>query len=270
VPVKNAREAQEALDGADVTVYAISRLADLDRALSAAAEPTKLTARSGQVLDFADVRGQADAITKVEAAVKTRAGLLLSGSPGVGKTMIGRRIPGLLPGMRADEQISVTRVYSALGLSDGLVTERPFRAPHHTISAAALTGGGTSPRPGEVQMAMHGVLFLDEVVEFTRVAIESLAQAIGAMPAASRPLVVASVNPCPCGYHGSTLRACTCTVATVARYADRVAWMAGKLGLSIRAQVQPVSDDDLRGPASESSASIAERIVTAAAAAELR
>jgi magnesium chelatase family protein len=260
VPVKNVREAQEALDGVDVAVYAISRLADLDRALSAKAESMKQSVRSGQALDFADVRGQAEAIAKVEQSVATRAGLLLSGSPGVGKTMIGRRIPGLLPQMSRDEQIEVTRVYSALGLSDGLVTERSFRAPHHTISAAALTGGGTSPRPGEVQLATRGVLFLDEVVEFTRAAIESLAYALDRMPAASRPLVVASANPCPCGWHGSTVRACTCTAATVARYTERVAWVAGKLGLSIRAAVQPMSVDDLRGPVSESSASIAGRI----------
>jgi magnesium chelatase family protein len=268
VPVKNAREALEALDGSDTAIYAIAHLSDLDRALAAEAKLTKqdavkqaAAARLGQVFDFADVRGQADAIAVVEESVKTHAGLLLSGPPGAGKTMIARRIPSLLPRMSKGEQIEVTRVYSAIGLSDGLVTERPFRAPHHTISAAALAGA--SSRPGELHLATRGVLFLDELAEFSREAIEWIAQTLRAMPEASRPIVVASANPCPCGWHGSSVRSCLCTADAIKSYTARVDGACAKLGLSLRATVQPVSVDELRGPAGESSASIADRIASA-------
>jgi magnesium chelatase family protein len=263
VPAHNAREALEALDG-KLAVHAISALADVEQALATKAEQSKTKTAPRTAADFADVRGQSEAVATVEQAVKARAGLLLSGSPGTGKTMIARRIPGVLPPMSRDEQIEVTRVYSAVGLAEGLVTQRPFRAPHHTISAAALAGGGTSRRPGEAQLATRGVLFLDEICEFSRGAIEALAHALDQMPAASRPLIVASANPCPCGWRDSTVRACTCTDDTVARYAARVKWAAGKLGLSITAAVHSMVLDDLRsGPAGESSALIASRIAAA-------
>jgi len=260
VPGRNAREALAASDGA-LAVHAVSHLADVKQALAAVVSLEQPPVAPRAVVDFADVRGQAEAVAAVERAVKDRTGLLLSGSPDAGKTMIARRIPGVLPKMSRDAQLEVTRVYSAIGLADGLVTERPFRAPHHTISAAALAGGGSSRRPGEAQLATHGVLLLDEISEFSRGAIEALAEALSRITAAARPLVVASANPCPCGWHGSSARPCTCSNDSLARYASRVEWAATKLGLTITTVVQLVAIADLRSAAGgESSATIAARI----------
>ena len=260
VPTKSAREALEGIGG-EIAVHAIERLSEVARALAevAVAAPVRVAPRATP--DFADVLGQSEAVETVALAVQKRQGLLLTGSPGTGRTMIARRIPSLLPALRRDEQIAVTRIYSAVGISDGLVTERPFRAPHHTISAAALVGGGVAtPRPGEVHLAAHGVLLLDEIAEFAAGTIDALAQALNEMPAASRPLVVAAANPCPCGWRGSDVRACGCTDATVAQYAARVARAVKKLGLTITAHTQPVVLGPLRGTPGESSASIADRL----------
>lgn len=269
IPSKNSCEALEVLGakgtgvlGAKVTVvHALAQLSEVVSALTVPATAVPSAPRHRQISDFAEVRGQSAAVETVARAVKERADLLLCGAPGTGKTMIARRIPGLLPALRRDEQVAVTCVYSATGLADGLITERPFRAPHHTIGAAALVGGGSSPRPGEVQLAAHGVLFLDEVVEFSRGAIEALASALDQMPKASRPRVVASANPCPCGWRDSGVRTCSCTDDTVSRYSARLAWVKAKLGLSICAAVRPLSLNELRGEvAGESTATIAGRI----------
>lgn len=184
-------------------------------------------------LDLADVRGQAAARRALEIAAAGGHHLLLSGPPGAGKTMLARRLPGILPPMDLDEALEVTRVFSAAGLARGLITRRPFRAPHHAISFAGLTGGGRQLRPGEISLATHGVLYLDELPEFRRDALEALRQPVeegsitvvrvhGAVTFPAGFSLVASMNPCPCGHHGSRTGRCACTPHEIRRYRGRL------------------------------------------------
>jgi magnesium chelatase family protein len=188
--------------------------------------------------------------------------------------MLARRIPTVLPAMTRAEALETTKVYSALGLADGLLDERPFRAPHHTISSAALLGGGTHPRPGEISLAHNGVLFLDELPEFSRGAIEGLRQPLeeravmigrvhGTIRMPSSFLLVAAANPCPCGWLDSQVRECTCSPRAIERYKLR---LSGPLldRIDLQVFVAPVPLRALRSerPA-EPSAAIRERVVTA-------
>ena len=199
------------------------------------------------------------------------------GSPGAGKTMLARRLPGILPPLSFDEALECTAIHSVAGTLPsgvGLLRERPFRAPHHTISDVALVGGGAIPRPGEISLAHHGVLFLDEMPEFSRHVLDVLRQPLeeGRITVAraartvcfpARFVLVAAMNPCPCGYRGDPTRACRCTPQQVAKYRGR---LSGPLldRIDLIVDLQPVAIADLTGvPDGEASRSVRTRILAA-------
>ncbi len=230
-------DAGEAALVAEVEVLPVESLDDIARLLrgdrtAERASPRPPRRRSGSArLDLADVRGQDDAKRALEIAAAGGHNMLMVGPPGAGKTMLARRLPGILPPPSFEEALEITRIGGVAGLaSGGLVSERPFRAPHHTISPQGLIGGGVTPRPGEVTLAHRGVLFLDELAEFSRPALDALRQPLEegrvdimrgqrtiVFPA--RAMVVAATNPCPCGRPAD---ACSCDAVLLGRYARRL------------------------------------------------
>lgn len=227
--------------------------------------------------DMADVRGQEFAKRALEISAAGSHNALMIGPPGSGKSMLAQRIPSILPDLTFEEAIETTKIHSIAGeLSNEqpILTERPFRAPHHTVSPAGLSGGGSIPRPGEISMSHNGVLFLDELPEFSRNAMEILRQPIetgmvtisrasGTLSYPCRMIVIAAMNPCPCGYYGHPTHPCTCTHSQVQRYLSRVSGpLLDRLDLHI--DVSPVEFADLSsGEKAESSASIKKRVDTA-------
>jgi len=239
VPRENADEAA-LVEG--IEVIPVSSLADM--VALAKGLPARIHSLDGAAVlrdrrgaahgpDLREVRGQASARRALEIAAAGGHHLLFSGPPGAGKSMLAQRLPGILPPLHLAEALEVTRVWSAAGLARGLVTRRPFRAPHHGTSCVGLTGGGMVLRPGEISLATHGVLFLDELPEFRRDALEALRQPLEdghihvtrARARATFPAtfsLVASMNPCPCGFHGTPGARCGCTPAEVHRYLGKL------------------------------------------------
>ncbi|XOQ48734.1 MAG: Competence protein ComM [Eubacteriales bacterium] len=280
IPAQNAPEGV-VVEG--ITVYPVKDLPSLIRHLTGeekilpAGKNTDTPFTSVPLPDFSEVRGQFEAKRALEIAAAGGHNVLLIGSPGAGKSMLAKRLPSILPDMTFEETIETTKIHSIAGtMPDGvsLIRTRPFRSPHHTVSPAGLSGGGSIPRPGEMSLAHNGVLFLDELPEFSRSAMEVLRQPIedgkvtisrvnGTISYPCTVMLVAAMNPCPCGYFGHPTKPCTCTANAVSRYLSRVSGpLLDRLDLHI--EVPPVEFDEISSDEKAESSSVIKARVNAA------
>ena len=279
VPKKNAYEAS-VVEG--ITVYGVNTLKELlSHFLSSPITPVKKYVPKDvdyfDTLDCSDVKGQAWAKKALEIAACGGHNVMMIGSPGSGKSMLAKRLPTILPNMTFEESIESTNLYSVAGILDPetpLVTKRPFRSPHHTISQVGLTGGGTIPKPGEISLSHNGLLFLDELAEFDRKTLEALRQPLedgvvtisrawGNITYPCSVMLVAAMNPCPCGYYGHPTRKCICSSKQVARYLSKI---SGPLidRFDIHLEVAPVEYESISSSEkAETSAQIRERVFEA-------